>query len=48
MFDIVRLFKNVERYEVVVGDEITIFPAELSAIQNKSFELLDVPIAEYQ
>jgi len=48
MFDIVRLFRNVERYEVVVGDEITIFPAELSAIQKKSFELLDVPIAEYQ
>ena len=48
MFDIVRLFRNVERYEVVVGDEITIFPAELSAIQKKLLELLDVPIAEYQ
>ena len=48
MFDIVRLFRNVERYEVVVGDEITIFPAELSAIQKKILELLDVPIAEYQ
>ena len=48
IFDIVRLFRNVERYEVVAGDEITIFPAELSAIQKKLLELLDVPIAEYQ
>jgi len=48
MFDIVRLFKNVERYEVVVGDEITIFPAELTDIQRKVLELLDVPIAGYQ
>ena len=48
MFDIVRLFRNVERYEVVVGDKITIFPAELSAIQKKLLALLDVPIAEYQ
>jgi hypothetical protein len=48
MFDIVRLFKNVERYEVIVGDELTIFPAELTAIQKKVLELLDVPIADYQ
>ena len=48
MFDIVRLFKNVERYEVVVGNEITIFPAELTKVQKKVLELLDVPIADYQ
>jgi hypothetical protein len=48
MFDIVRLFKHVERYEVVVGNEITIFPAELTEIQKKILELLDVPIADYQ
>ena len=48
MFDIVRLFKHVERYEVVVGNEITIFPAELTEIQKKILELLNVPIADYQ
>lgn len=48
IFDIVRIFKNVERYEVVVGDEITIFPAELTEIQRNILELLDVPIADYQ
>ena len=40
--------KNVERYEVVMGDEITIFPAELTEIQTNILELLDVPIADYQ
>ena len=48
IFDIVRIFKNVERYEVVMGDEITIFPAELTEIQTNILELLDVPIADYQ
>lgn len=48
MFDIARLFKTVERYEVVVGNETTIFPAELTKTQKKVLELLDVPIADYQ
>jgi len=48
IFDLVRLFRNVERYEVALGDEITIFPAELTEIQKQVLELLGISIAEYQ
>jgi len=48
IFDIVRLFKNVERYEVTSGDEILIFPAELSKIQKEVLNLLSIPLADYQ
>jgi hypothetical protein len=33
-FDIVRLFKGVERYEVVQGEHLHIFPAQLNTIQK--------------
>ena len=48
IFDIVRLFKNVERYEVTSGDEILIFPAELSKTQKEVLNLLNIPTAAYQ
>lgn len=48
MFDIVRLFRNVERYEVAVGDDIHIFPAQLTGLQKQVLELLEVPLAAYQ
>lgn len=48
MFDLVRLFKNVERYEVAVGDDINIFPAQLTKLQKQVLTLLDVPFAAYQ
>ena len=48
MFDIVRLFRNVERYEVAVGDDIHIFPAQLTDLQKQVLTLLDVPLAAYQ
>lgn len=48
IFDIVRLFKNVERYEVTSGDEILIFPAELSKIQKEVLNLLNINLAAYQ
>lgn len=48
IFDIVRLFRNVERYEVVVDNELTIFPAKLTEIQRKVLSLLEIPIADYQ
>ena len=48
IFDIVRLFRNVERYEVTVGDDINIFPAQLTDLQKQVLELLEVPIAAYQ
>jgi transposase len=48
MFDIVRLFKGVERYEVYEGDDVKIFPAQLSKIQTQVLDLLDVPRSAYQ
>ena len=48
IFDIVRLFKNVERYEVTSGDDILIFPAELSKIQKEVLNLLSINLAAYQ
>ena len=48
IFDIVRLFRNVERYEVTAGDKTLIFPAELTDIQKELLNLLDVPVAAYQ
>ena len=48
MFDIARLFQYVERYEVAVGDETIVFPAELTKTQKEVLALLEVPIASYQ
>ena len=47
IFDITRLFRNVERYEVKSGDEIMIFPAKLTATQKEVINLLEVPVAAY-
>ena len=48
MFDIVRLFRGVERYEVYEGDDIKVFPATLNEIQVKVLKLLNVPLSAYQ
>jgi transposase len=48
MFDIVRLFKGVERYEIYEDDDIKIFPAALSGIQAKVLNLLGVPLSSYE
>ena len=48
MFDIVRLFRNVERYEVAVGEDLMVFPAELTKTHKQVLALLEVPIATYQ
>ncbi len=47
-FDIVRLFKGIERYEVQQGENVYIFPAELNKIQKQVLNLLEVPIFLYQ
>jgi len=47
-FDIVRLFKNVERYEVIDHDKIYVFPATLNKIQKEVLQLLGIPISAYQ
>lgn len=48
IFDIVRLFRNVERYEVQTNDETFIFPAELTPEQQEVLTLLEIPPAMYQ
>ena len=48
IFDIVRLFRNVERYEVTAGDHTMIFPAELTDIQKQVLKLLEVSVVAYQ
>jgi transposase len=48
IFDIVRVFRGVERYEVRDGERLTLFPAQLSPIQKQLLELLEVPISLYQ
>jgi len=48
MFDIVRVFRGVERYEVVDGERVTLFPAKLDRLQRQVLELLEVPISLYQ
>jgi transposase len=48
VFDVVRLFRSVERYEVKAGDETIVFPAELTDSQKQVLQLLEVPFAGYQ
>ena len=48
IFDIVRLFRNVERYEVKTNQETIIFPAELTPEQKEVLTLLEIPAAMYQ
>jgi transposase len=48
IFDIVRFFRNVERYEVTAGEDTIIFPAELTTTQKEVLKLLEVPLAAYQ
>jgi transposase len=48
MFDLARLFKNVERYEVVQSGSMAIYPAILDKTQKEVIKLLGVPLASYQ
>ena len=48
MFDIVRAFRGVERYEVVDGEHAILFPAALNRLQRQVLELLEVPASLYQ
>ncbi|MBW1792319.1 MAG: IS1634 family transposase [Deltaproteobacteria bacterium] len=46
--DIVRLFRGVEKYEVEQGDDVVVFPAQLSKLQKQVLQLLEIPISLYQ
>ena len=48
MFDLVRVFHGVERYEVQDGEHVTLFPAKLNRLQDQLLELLEVPRSLYQ
>ena len=48
MFDIARLFQGVERFEVLHGDQLTLFPAKLTPLQKQVLEMLEVPASLYQ
>lgn len=47
-FDIVRLFKDIERYEVLDHDNVVVFPAQLNRLQKQVLKFLEVPISLYQ
>ena len=48
MFDIVRVFQGIERYEVQDGEHVTLFPANLNRLQQHLLALLEVPSSLYQ
>ena len=47
MFDIVRLFRGVERFEVEQGGTTHVFPAQLKKHQSQVLALLEVPLSLY-
>lgn len=47
MFDLTRLFKEVERYEVTQSNELSVYPAELNKTQKEVLKLLGMPISRY-
>jgi hypothetical protein len=44
----VRVFRGVERYEVLDGEKLTLFPAKLNGLQRQLLKLLEVPTSLYQ
>lgn len=48
VFDIVRVFRGVERYEVLNGENLTLFPAQLNPLHKQLLDMLEVPISLYQ
>ena len=48
LFDIVRLFQGLEKYEVEQDDQTIVFPAQLTALQKQVLQLLEVPVSLYQ
>lgn len=46
-YDLDRLFRDVEKYEVHKGDEVILFPAELTPMQKQVLKLLGIPLAAY-
>jgi len=47
IYDIVRVFRGVERYEVLEGERVILFPAQLTSLQKQLLEMLEVPLSLY-
>lgn len=47
-YDLCRLFRGIEKYEVTEKNNVTYFPAILNSTQKKVLELLGIPISLYQ
>lgn len=47
LFDIVRVFRGVEKYEVLDGDKVILFPAPLTPLQKQVLQMLEVPLSLY-
>jgi transposase len=48
MFDLVRLFRDVERYEITQSEEVAIYPAKLGMVHKEVLKLLGIPLSSYQ
>ncbi len=48
VFDVVRLFRTVERYEVQSNNNTIVFPAELTDARRQVLKLLEIPVSAYQ
>jgi len=47
IYDIVRVFRGVERYEVIEKERVILFPAQLTPLQKQLLQMLEVPISLY-
>jgi transposase len=48
LYGIVRLFNDIEKYEVEINKEKTYFPARLDKTQQQVLKLLSIPLSLYQ
>ena len=48
LFDLVRVFHGIERYEVREAERRILFPAPLNPLQRLLLEMLEVPVSLYQ
>jgi transposase len=47
IYDLVRVFRGVERYEVIEGERVTLFPAQLTPLHKQLLQMLEVPLSLY-
>lgn len=47
MFDLARLFRDVERYEVTQSEIMSVYPAKLDKTHKDVLKLLEIPLSSY-